>query len=69
MDDDTYRRARIAAAAMDTSVSSLVKTYLQTLAAHETETERRKRVERDIRSRITSFTAANRVSREDVHRR
>ena len=35
LDEDTYRRARIAAARRDTSVSSLVKQYLQTLADTE----------------------------------
>jgi uncharacterized protein (UPF0297 family) len=43
VDDDTYKRARIAAAERDTSVSALVKAYLEQLASHETETERLKR--------------------------
>jgi len=69
VDDDVYKRARIAAAALDTSVSALVKTYLQQLAALETETERLKRQEREIRSRIAAFTASSRLSREDTHSR
>jgi len=69
VDDETYLRARIAAAAQDTSVSALVRTYLQQLASQETETERLKRQEGEIRSRITDFTASSRLSREDVHRR
>ena len=69
LDDEVYRRARIAAAAMDTSVSALVKMYLQQLAAVETETERLKRQEREIRSKIADFTAAVRLSREDTHNR
>jgi hypothetical protein len=69
VDDETYTRARIAAAERDTSVSALVKTYLEQLASHETETERLKRQEREIRSRITTFTAADRLSREDLYTR
>jgi hypothetical protein len=69
VDDETYKRARIAAAALDTSVSSLVKAYLQQLASVETETERLKRQELEIRSRIANFTASSRLSREDAHNR
>lgn len=38
VDDETYKRARIAAAERDTSVSALVKAYLEQLASKETET-------------------------------
>jgi len=69
VDDETYKRARVAAAERDTSVSALVKVYLEQLAAHETEMERLKRVEREIRSRITAFNASDRLSREDLHGR
>jgi post-segregation antitoxin (ccd killing protein) len=69
VDDDTYKRARIAAAELDTSLSALVKAYLVQLAAHETETERLKRQEREIRSQIAAFTASDRLSREDLHSR
>lgn len=33
VDEDTYRRARIRAAELDTSVSAMVREYLETLAA------------------------------------
>jgi plasmid stability protein len=69
LDDDVYRRARVAAAAMDTSVSALVRIYLEQLAAMETETERLKRQEHEIRSKIAEFTASVRLSREDTHNR
>lgn len=68
LDDEVYKRARIAAAERDTSVSSLVKAFLEQIAA-ETETERLKRQEREIRSRITDFSAILRLSRDDVHNR
>ena len=69
LDDDTYKRARIAAAERDTSVSALVKAYLEQLASLETETERLKRQEREIMSRIAEFNASDRLSREDLHSR
>jgi len=68
IDDETYRRARVAAAQKDTSVSALVKTYLERLAAEETEMERLKRTEREIRAQITGFSAGGRLSREDLYR-
>jgi hypothetical protein len=69
VDDETYKRARIAAAARDTSLSALVKAYLEQLASNETETERLKRQEREIRSQIAAFTVSDRLSREDLHSR
>ncbi len=69
VDDEVYRAARIVAAALDTSVSALVKAYLEQLATTETKTERLKRQEREIRARIADFTASRRLSREDAHDR
>jgi len=69
VDDDTYKRARVAAAERDTSVSALVKAYLEQLASHETEVERLKRQEREIRSRIEVFSASDKLPREELHRR
>ena len=69
VDDETYKRARVAAAERDTSVSALVKAYLEQLASHETEIERLKRQEREIRSSIETFSASNRLSREELHSR
>jgi len=69
VDDETYRRARIKAAERDTSVSALVKHFLTELAVGESDTERLKREERALRERIANFRAADRVPREDLHRR
>jgi len=69
VDDETYARACIAAAQRATSVSALVKAYLKQLAAPEAETEPLKRRERELRSQIASFRAANRLSREELHDR
>ena len=57
------------AAERDTSVSALVKAYLVDLGAGESEFERLKREERGLRERVIDFTAADRLAREDVHRR
>jgi uncharacterized protein YdaU (DUF1376 family) len=69
VDDETYRRARMTAAERDTSVSALVKAFLTELVANESDAERLKREERALRERISSFRAADRLPREDVHRR
>ena len=69
LDDETYRRARIKAAEQNTSVSALVKRFLAEIAAGESEPERLKREERVLRERITSFRAADRLPRDDVHGR
>jgi hypothetical protein len=67
VDDETYKRARVAAAERDTSVSALVKAYLGQLASHETESERLKRKERDIRGQIVAFNASDKLSRDELH--
>ena len=69
LDDDTYRRARIAAAERDTSLSALVKRYLVGLGSAETESERLKREERSLRERVTNFHASNRLPRDKAHER
>ncbi len=69
LDDDTYRRARIAAAERDTSVSALVKRFLTELGSGESEFERLKREEQDLRRQVTRFSAARRVPREELYRR
>jgi len=69
LDDESYRRARMIAAQRDTSVSALVKRFLLDLASGESETERLKRQERELRERITDFDASDRLSRDDAHRR
>lgn len=69
VDDELYKRASMAAAERDTSIPALVKVYLEQLAAQQTDTERLKRKEREIRNRITAFTASHRLSRDDVHER
>lgn len=68
VDDETYRSARIAAAERDTSVSAMVKEYLSTVAAGETDFERRKRIEAEARNGIRSFRGSDRLSRDELYR-
>ncbi len=69
VDDETYKRARIVAAEQDTSVSALVKTYLIQLATQESEFDRLKRLEQEIRDQILSFNASDRLTRDELHDR
>ena len=69
MDDETYRRARIRAAELETSVSALVKRFLVDLAGEESEFERLANLEERLREWIVSFRAGDRVSRDELHER
>lgn len=69
VDDETYRRARMKAAERDTSVSALVRRFLAELAAGESDAERLKRQERDIRAQIGVFRASDRLPRDQLHER
>jgi len=69
LNEDVYRRARIKAAERDTSVSALVKNFLVELSSEEPDFRRLEREECELRERIRSFTAGNRLSREDAHGR
>jgi hypothetical protein len=67
--EEIYRRARIKAAERDTSVSALVKAFLVELASEEPGARGLEREERELRARVRSFSAANRLSRDDAHGR
>jgi hypothetical protein len=69
LDDETYRRARMIAAEGDTSVSALVKRFLVELTSKETEFERLKREEQDLREQITDFWASENLPRGDLYNR
>ncbi len=85
VDDDTYRRSRIRAAELDTSVSALVRAFLQRLVhggveatrvdgtRAESEGARRRRlldeVFEDVCATRGGFRAADNVSREVLHDR
>ncbi len=69
LDDVLYRRARIRAAEKDTSITAVVRDYLTRFAGHETDGERRKRLERETLDSIRSFSGERRLSREELHDR
>jgi hypothetical protein len=68
VDDEIYRHARIRAAELDTSVSALVKQFLQGLAGGS-DFQRLASDERALRARVQDFRAADRVSRDELHGR
>ena len=69
VDDDTYRRARIRAAELDTSVSAQVKQFLEQFAQKETEFERLLKLEQKLRAEIGGISASDRLSRDNLYDR
>ena len=69
VDDETYRKARIRAAEKATSVSALVRGYLLVIGEGGSEFDRLADQERELRKRVTNFSAAGRMSRGDIHQR
>lgn len=67
--DEAYRRARIRAAELDTSVSALVRDFLQSLSSEESEFERRRRLQDEVIETIGSFRARDRLTRDELHDR
>jgi hypothetical protein len=68
VDDETYRRARIKAAERDTSVSALVKQFLNELSG-EDEFDRLLRKEQELRKQILNFDGSDRLSRDEMYER
>ena len=70
LDDDAYRNASMRAAELGTSVSALVRSFLSELGSAETETQQRKRRERELRQRVPAeFRAADNLTRDQAHER
>ena len=69
VDDELYHRAHVHAAQNKTSVSALAKLFLAGIIEEDSEFERLKRQEREIRQSIEDFSACDRLSREEVHDR
>jgi hypothetical protein len=67
--EDVYRRARIKAAERDTSLSALVREFLERLGSEESDFERRRRLQDEVLGSVTRFRAADRLSRERAHER
>ncbi len=66
VDDETYRRARIKAAERDTSVSALVKQFLNELSG-EDEFDRLWRKEQELRKQVRDFNGGDRLSRDEMY--
>ncbi len=76
LDEETYRRARIAASQRDTSVSALVRTALEEIASNgaaESPNEELLRtldaVRESMIARGSTFSAADRLPREELYDR
>jgi antitoxin component of RelBE/YafQ-DinJ toxin-antitoxin module len=76
VDDETYRRSRIKAAEVGTSVSALVRSFLVSFAqgqATESEFDRLQRLQEEtlaaIRARGAGLRAADNLDREALHDR
>jgi hypothetical protein len=69
VDEEVYRRARIRAAELDTSVSAVVRESLIKFAATESEFERLKRQEQELRQRIRGISSADNVPRDQLYDR
>ena len=73
VDDEVYHRARVWAAERRTSVSAIVRKMLIELAGEETEFERLRREEHQLRKRLqargVAFRASDRLTRDELHHR
>lgn len=67
--DPVYRAARIRAAERGSSVSALVADYLRSLSDHDAELDRLRERRRRIIESIDSFSAADRLDRDEIHER
>lgn len=64
----TYRRARVRAAELDTSVSAIVAKTLDEFARDGRELESRRHHLEELRERTPAFSAGRRLSREALYR-
>jgi plasmid stability protein len=67
--DQVYRRARVRAAARDTSVSALVREFLAGLGEEASDFERRKRLQAEVLASVRMFRAGGRLGRDETHNR
>lgn len=73
IDDELYHQARVRAAEKRRSLSALVRDFLKHFVEEEPELERRQRAQNDAIARIRAahpgFSAADRLSRDQIHER
>ena len=68
VDDETYRAARIDAAQQNATVSGIVRQFLRSLTATQTPTVRSHNLFTAL-DQAGSFSASDRLSRDEVHAR
>jgi len=68
IDEETYRAARMIAAAQGSSVSALVKEFLVELTTRDARFEALVQEEERIRARIKEFDATDRLARDELYR-
>jgi hypothetical protein len=66
--EQTYRRARVRAAELDTSVSAVVTRTLEEFAAKGTGAEARQRRFEELRAQTPVVSAGKRLSREALYK-
>jgi hypothetical protein len=66
--DQTYRRARVRAAQLATSVSAVVAKALDQFASGDTAPGPRRRRLEELREQTPAFSAGQRLSREKLYR-
>lgn len=73
VDDELYRKARIRAAELETTVTALVREHLEQLTSAESDAERKRREQNELIARIrddhAGFAASDRLRRDLVHDR
>lgn len=73
VDDELYHKARVRAAQQRTTLSALVRSFLQRLTEDESSFERLRREQNQLIAKIRAehpgFSAAERLSRDEVHER
>ena len=67
IDDETYRQARIRAAEQNTSVSALVREFLERIVSSWRPVDRAANELFEVLDRATSFQASDRLTREESH--
>ena len=64
LDDEIYQRARVRAAELGTSLSALVRGYLENLGTDETEADRLRKAEWVLRANIVAFSVGERAAED-----
>jgi hypothetical protein len=67
--DEVYRKARVKAAERNTSLSSLVREFLESLVNELGEFKRLEHLQEESYAKIERFQASRRVSRDELYRR